>query len=72
MPIVELERLRVHYQQSGAGPDVVLVHGFTSNLAMWMFSDIITSLAADFRVTAYDLRGKPLFAYRRRARRRRR
>lgn len=57
MPHVELAGLRVHYQQSGNGPDVVLLHGFTSNLAMWLFSGIVPTLADRFRVTTYDLRG---------------
>lgn len=56
MPYVEIRGLRVHYQQSGHGPDVILVHGLTSSLAMWSFSGIIQALATDFRVTAYDLR----------------
>lgn len=57
MPRLALSNYESHYQQDGAGPDVVLVHGFTSNLAMWLFSGIVASLAERFRVTAYDLRG---------------
>jgi pimeloyl-ACP methyl ester carboxylesterase len=36
---------------------VVLVHAVTSNLAVWVFAGLVDALAADFRVTAYDLRG---------------
>ena len=57
MPHVEIRGLRVFYQQSGQGPDVLLLHGLTSSLAMWAFSGLTHTLAADFRVTAYDLRG---------------
>lgn len=57
MAYIELDGLRFHYRQSGAGPDVVLVHAFTSNMAVWMFTNIVETLAADFRVTMYDLRG---------------
>jgi pimeloyl-ACP methyl ester carboxylesterase len=57
MPDVAVNGTRLYYQQSGAGPDVVLVHAVTSNQAVWVFSGLIEVLAADFRVTAYDLRG---------------
>lgn len=57
MPRVPLDNITIHYQQTGAGDDVVLIHGFTSNLAMWMFSKIVATLAAEFRVTCFDLRG---------------
>lgn len=57
MPEVEANGVRFYYQQSGDGPDVVLVHAVTSNQAVWVFSGLIEALATDFRVTAYDLRG---------------
>jgi 3-oxoadipate enol-lactonase len=57
MPHVAIEGTRFFYQQSGSGPDVVLVHAVTSNLAVWMFTGIVDELARDFRVTLYDLRG---------------
>ena len=60
MPRLALDDFECHYQQHGAGPDVVLVHGFTSNQAMWLFSGIVTTLATRFRVTTYDLRGHGL------------
>jgi 3-oxoadipate enol-lactonase len=57
MPEVETNGTRFYYQQSGEGPDVVLVHAVTSNQAVWVFSGLVEALATDFRVTAYDLRG---------------
>jgi pimeloyl-ACP methyl ester carboxylesterase len=57
MPKVALDSLKLHYQQTGAGPDVVLLHPFTGNVAMWSFSGIMEALGGEFRVTAYDLRG---------------
>jgi 3-oxoadipate enol-lactonase len=57
MPEVVANGVRLFYQQTGAGPDVVLVHAVTSNLAVWVFSGLADALAADFRVTLYDLRG---------------
>ncbi|MBW3596201.1 MAG: alpha/beta hydrolase [Planctomycetes bacterium] len=57
MPRLSLDSLTLHYQQTGDGPDVVLVHAFTGNLAVWAFSGIMEALESEFRVTAYDLRG---------------
>lgn len=57
MPEVVANGVRFHYQQTGTGPDVVLIHAVTSNLAVWLFSGLPDALAADFRVTVYDLRG---------------
>jgi pimeloyl-ACP methyl ester carboxylesterase len=49
--------ITMHYQTKGVGEDVVLVHGLTSSLAFWHHTQVLTSLANDFRVTVYDLRG---------------
>jgi pimeloyl-ACP methyl ester carboxylesterase len=49
--------MKFYYQQVGQGPDVVLIHGVTGNLAIWPLIDLLNILAQDFRVTAYDLRG---------------
>lgn len=57
MPKLSLDALTLHYQQTGAGPDVVLLHAFTGNMAVWAFSGIMEVLGGEFRVTAYDLRG---------------
>jgi pimeloyl-ACP methyl ester carboxylesterase len=48
--------LRVHYQQVGEGPDLVMVHGLTGNLAVWHLR-IVPELADRFRILTYDLRG---------------
>jgi pimeloyl-ACP methyl ester carboxylesterase len=57
MPEVEVNGTRLYYQQTGEGPDVVLVHAVTSNQAVWVFSGLVDALAPEYRVTAYDLRG---------------
>jgi pimeloyl-ACP methyl ester carboxylesterase len=57
MPRVTVNGLKFYYQQAGRGPDVVLLHGVTGNMAIWPLINLINVLAADFRVTAYDLRG---------------
>lgn len=57
MPEIEANGVRLFYQQSGTGPDVVLVHAVTSNSAVWLFSGLVDALAESYRVTAYDMRG---------------
>jgi 3-oxoadipate enol-lactonase len=57
MPEVEVNGTRLFYQQSGSGPDVVLLHAVTSNQAVWMFAGLVDALAEKYRVTSYDLRG---------------
>jgi 3-oxoadipate enol-lactonase len=57
MPEVEVNGTRLFYQQSGTGPDVVLIHAVTSNQAVWVFTGMVEALATDFRVTSYDMRG---------------
>ena len=48
--------ITIHYQTSGQGPDVVLIHGATGNMAFWYMSSL-SALIKEFRVTVYDLRG---------------
>ncbi len=57
MPKAELSNgLRIHYQRLGEGPDLVMVHGITGNLAAWHLH-IVPALADRFRILTYDLRG---------------
>ena len=57
MPKVVLGNgVKIHYQQIGEGPDVVMIHGLTGNLAVWHLQ-IIPQLMDRFRITTYDLRG---------------
>ena len=58
MPILPIvDGLRLHVQQAGAGPDIVLIHGVTGDLSIWFLSEAMKALGAAHRVTAYDLRG---------------
>jgi len=56
VPKVFANGIQIHYQQAGEGQDVVLVHGVTGDLSIWYVA-AMPSLAKEFRVTAYDLRG---------------
>ncbi len=59
MPRIERRGFATYYQQTGSGPDVVLIHAFTSNLSMWVLTGIAEALAQNLglRVTSYDMRG---------------
>jgi pimeloyl-ACP methyl ester carboxylesterase len=57
MPFCHANHLKFHYQQTGQGPDVVLVHGVTGDLSIWFLCKAMQTLGARYRVTAFDLRG---------------
>ena len=57
MPFVTVNGRRHFYQQQGAGPDIILVHGVTGDLSIWFLCKAMQELSATHRVTAYDLRG---------------
>ena len=52
---------KIHYEINGAGPAVLLIHGFTVNAESWketkLFGDL---LSTGFKVIALDLRGNGL------------
>ena len=49
---------RLRYVDQGAGPPVVLLHGFTADIERaWMQTDVMPDLSRDYRVIALDLRG---------------
>lgn len=48
--------IKLHYLQVGEGPDLVMIHGFTGNLASWHLK-MVPMLRDTFRVLTYDLRG---------------
>ena len=67
---VEIDGVRIHYQEKGTGTPLVLLHGFTSSTYTW--KDVFEPLSKNFRVIAIDLKGfgfsgKPDGDYTRRA-----
>jgi pimeloyl-ACP methyl ester carboxylesterase len=46
---------RLHYEVSGSGPGLVLIHGFALDMTMW--DEQVADLEARFRVVRYDCRG---------------
>lgn len=56
MSKVEIGGVSIHYEQTGEGPDLVLLHGLAGNLAFW-YPSMSAGLGSAHRVTALDLRG---------------
>jgi 2-hydroxy-6-oxonona-2,4-dienedioate hydrolase/2-succinyl-6-hydroxy-2,4-cyclohexadiene-1-carboxylate synthase len=56
MPLIGANGVNLHYLQAGSGPDMVMLHGFSGNLAVWHLR-MVPLLQDDFRVTTFDLRG---------------
>lgn len=48
--------IRLHYQQVGEGPDLVMIHGLSGNLAVWHLK-MVPVLRDQFRILTYDMRG---------------
>lgn len=55
MAHAEVNGTRLAWQQMGAGPDLIFLHGVAANRAFWF--PIATQFAAQFKVTLFDLRG---------------
>ena len=53
--MLKVNDTHLYYEDAGAGPAVVLIHGFTLDTRMW--DDQFLPLAQGFRVIRYDLRG---------------
>ena len=56
MARVAANGIQLHYEQFGRGPDIVMIHGITGNLAIWHL-EIVPALMGEYRITTYDLRG---------------
>jgi pimeloyl-ACP methyl ester carboxylesterase len=55
MPICQMSRASIHFQQAGAGSDVVLLHHAIGSVRSWRKQ--LPALAGQFRATAYDRPG---------------
>ena len=55
MPLFHVDGLGLHAEVTGAGPPLVLLHGFTGSADTW--SGLTAALAADYTVIAPDLVG---------------
>jgi pimeloyl-ACP methyl ester carboxylesterase len=52
---LDVDGVRVHFQEKGSGPALVLLHGNNSSTYTW--KDVFDELAARHRVVAVDLKG---------------
>src|SRR5919201_4469288 len=55
MPTIPVNGTELYYQERGAGPAILFVHGMCGFAEVW--DDQVGRLAADFRCVAYDRRG---------------
>lgn len=57
MPTLERDHALIYYEEAGAGPPLILLHGFSVNIHYWRETGLLPRLAARCRVIALDLRG---------------
>jgi len=67
---IDVDGVKIHYQEKGTGTPLVLLHGYTSSTYSW--KDVFEPLSKSFHVIAVDLKGfglseKPDGDYTRRA-----
>jgi len=57
MPYVSNQNVRIHYQIEGAGPPLVLQHGFSNSLESWYDAGYVHALQHDYQLILIDARG---------------
>jgi pimeloyl-ACP methyl ester carboxylesterase len=57
MPYTTNQGIRIHYQLEGAGPPLILHHGFTASLEAWYDWGYVDALQHDYRLIVVDARG---------------
>jgi 3-oxoadipate enol-lactonase len=55
MPIIQIEGLKVEYQQTGAGPDLLLLHSLLTEMSV--FEEVLPALSRKHRLTCINLPG---------------
>ncbi|WP_049902114.1 alpha/beta fold hydrolase [Halococcus agarilyticus] len=55
MPTAETNGIQTYYEEYGDGPPVVFLHGAWGDHRLW--AEQVRSLATDYRIIVYDLRG---------------
>ena len=57
MPYLNNKGTNIHYQVEGAGPPLVLQHGFTQNLKRWQMVGYVDALKSNYQLIRIDARG---------------
>jgi len=57
MPFADSQGVRIHYELEGAGPPLVLMHGFSGNRTSWRGYGFVELLKADYQLILIDARG---------------
>ena len=57
MPYAQNHGVRIHYQTEGAGPPLVLQHGFTDSVESWYELGYVEALQNAYRLILVDARG---------------
>ena len=57
MPYTTHQGIRIHYRLEGAGPPLILQHGFTDSLESWYEMGSVEALKNDYRRIVVDARG---------------
>src|SRR5262249_11220043 len=57
MPYAHSHSVRIHYQIEGAGPALILQHGFTDSLESWYELGYVPALQQHYRLILLDARG---------------
>ena len=60
MPYVQSYGARIHYRVEGAGPPIVMVHGFSDSLVDWYEAEYVDGLRDDYSLVMIDCRGHGL------------
>ena len=55
MPSLDCDGVKLHYEDDGAGPAVLLTHGFGASTGMWQGQ--VTVFANRYRLIRWDMRG---------------
>jgi pimeloyl-ACP methyl ester carboxylesterase len=55
MSYIDRDGVRIYYEQHGAGPAVLLSHGYSASARMWQGQ--IEALSGSYHVIAWDMRG---------------